>query len=74
MIFENKFERNRVGILKNIGSLIENPSFYGHLTAIENLTLLQKIYQCSKERIGKVLDLVGLSSTGNKKAGSFLWV
>lgn len=70
-IFEQNFEQNRVSILKNIGSLIDSPSFYGHLTAKENLLLLQKIYQCPKERITEVLSLVGLSNTGNKKAIQF---
>jgi lantibiotic transport system ATP-binding protein len=70
-IFGKSLGKNRIEILKNIGSLIESPSLYGHLTAIENLNLLQKIYQCPKERIQKVLDLVGLSSTGNKKTSQF---
>jgi len=65
------FQENRLAILKKIGSLIESPSLYGHLTAKENLTLLQKVYQCPKERIQYVLDLVGLPTTGNKKASQF---
>lgn len=70
-IFGMPFEKNRVDCLKKIGSLIESPSLYSHLTAYENLVLLQKIYQCPKERINKVLELVGLSDTGKKKAGRF---
>ncbi|RZJ66936.1 MAG: ABC transporter ATP-binding protein [Flavobacterium sp.] len=71
LIFGKTLEKNRFDILGNIGSLIENPSIYGHLTAIENLELLQKIYRCPKSRIAEVLELVGLSKTGNKKAGRF---
>lgn len=70
-IFGKSFENNRVEILKQIGSLIESPSLYGHLTAFENLTLLQKIYRCPKERIQEVLNLVGLPSTNNKKVSQF---
>ncbi|MDQ3109850.1 MAG: ABC transporter ATP-binding protein [Bacteroidota bacterium] len=70
-IFDKSFEENRIEILQNTGSLIESPSFYSHLTATENLALLQKIYQCPKERIKKVLEIVGLSQTGKKKAGKF---
>jgi ABC-type multidrug transport system ATPase subunit len=70
-IFGKSFEKSRVDILKRIGSLIESPSFYGHLTATENLLLLQKIYRCPKARIKEVLDLVGLHDTGNKKASQF---
>ncbi|MGG9964135.1 ABC transporter ATP-binding protein [Ferruginibacter sp. SUN106] len=71
VIFDKPLEKNRVAILKKTGSLIESPSLYGHLTATENLAVLQKIYQCPKERINEVLHLVGLAGTGNKKAGQF---
>jgi lantibiotic transport system ATP-binding protein len=65
------FQENRLPILKKIGSLIESPSLYGHLTAKENLSLLQKVYQCPKERIQEVLNLVGLPNTMGKKASQF---
>lgn len=65
------FKENRVSILKRVGSLIESPSIYGHLTATENLSLLQKIHQCPKERIHEVLEQVGLAHTQNKKAHQF---
>lgn len=70
-VFGEKFDNGRVEILRRIGSLIESPSIYGHLTAVENLKLLQKIYQCPKARIAEVLELVGLGGTGHKKAGQF---
>jgi lantibiotic transport system ATP-binding protein len=70
-IFGKPFEKNRVHILQKTGSLIESPSLYGHLTAVENLKLLQKVYQCPKERINEVLLLAGLPDTGNKKASQF---
>lgn len=64
-------DRHRVDILRRVGSLIESPSLYDHLTAHENLNLLQKIYQCPPQRIKEVLELVGLPHTGRKKAGKF---
>ena len=70
-IFEKDFDKNRVEILQNIGSLIESPSLYAHLTAIENLKILQKVYQCSKNRIPEIIEIVGLSNTGKKKTGKF---
>ena len=69
--FGKSMEKNRLEILRNIGSLIESPSLYGHLTARENLKLLQKIYQCPLTRIQEVLNLVGLANTGQKKASHF---
>jgi ABC-type multidrug transport system ATPase subunit len=70
-IFGKSFDAHRVEILRNIGSLIESPSLYDHLTASENLTVLRKIYRVSKVRIGDVLELVGLSDTGSKKVSQF---
>lgn len=70
-VFGKPFSENRIEILKNIGSLIEAPSLYAHLTARENLMIWQKIYQCPKERINEVLHIVGLENTGKKKAGKF---
>lgn len=70
-LFGQSFEENRTAILQQVGSLIESPSLYGQLSAKENLLVWQKIYQCPKSRIGDVLDLVGLSDTGSKKASQF---
>lgn len=70
-IFGKEFAQHRVSVLQHTGSLIESPSLYGHLTAVENLSLLQKVYQCKTERIAEVLKLVGLPDTGNKKASQF---
>lgn len=70
-IFDKPFETARIEILSSIGSLIEAPSLYAHLTAFENLLILQKVYQCPKERIKEVLEIVGLADTGKKKAGKF---
>ena len=70
-IFGKSFQDHRLEILQQTGSLIESPSLYTHLTAVENLLLLQKIYQCPKERIQKVLELVGLPGTGSKNVSQF---
>jgi ABC-2 type transport system ATP-binding protein len=60
-----------MGILKRTGSLIEQPSLYGHLTATENLEIYRRVYGASKVRILEVLKLVGLEKTGSKKAKQF---
>lgn len=70
-MFGKEFENHRIETLNRIGSLIEQPSLYGHLTAKENLKIYRKIYGVQKERIDKVLQLVGLEGTGNKKAKQF---
>ncbi len=70
-IFEKDFLTNRIHILKNTGSLIEQPSLYSHLTAKENLEVYRKIYGVDKSRITKVLQLVDLGGTANKKTKQF---
>lgn len=71
LVFGKPFERNRVEILRRTGAMIESPSIYGHLTATENLRVLQKVYNCPKNRIAEVLELVGLAKTGSKRASQF---
>lgn len=70
-IFNKNFNTNRIAILRQLGSLIESPSLYSHLTAAENLKIQQLIYQSAPTRIEEVLETVGLARTGNKKAGQF---
>jgi lantibiotic transport system ATP-binding protein len=70
-LFGKPFEINRVESLKRIGSLIESPSLYGHLTATENLRVWQKVYGGLPSRIEEVLKLVGLPNVGRKKASQF---
>ena len=70
-IFGQHLHSNRINILKKIGSLIETPSLYSHLTAKENLELYRPFYGVKKERIKEVLKIVGLEDTGKKTAKKF---
>jgi len=70
-IFGKRFADERIAILKNVGSMIESPSLYDHLSAAENLRLLQLIHRCPASRIAEVLALVGLADTGTKRAKQF---
>lgn len=70
-VFGQHLHLNRIHILKKIGSLIETPSLYGHLTAKENLEVYRSIYDASKGRISEVLKIVGLEDTGRKTAKRF---
>jgi lantibiotic transport system ATP-binding protein len=57
--------------LAYIGSLIENAPLYGNLTAKENLEVINTILGLPKERMEEVLEIVGLTHTGNKKVMNF---
>ncbi len=70
-LFGQNFQEHRIEILRKLGSLIEQPSLYGHLTAQENLEVYRVIYQCDRSRIKEVLKIVGLEQTGKKKAKQF---
>lgn len=70
-IFGKDFRDNRIEILKKVGSLIENPSLYGHLKASENLEVYREVYGATKARVGEVLRIVGLENTGRKKVSQF---
>jgi len=70
-LFGKQFSNNRIEILKKLGSLIEQPSLYLHLTAKENLEIYRLIYHCKKSRVDEVLKIVGLENTGRKKAKQF---
>ena len=50
-IFGQHLHTNRKAILGKIGSLIEIPSLYGHLTAKENLEVDRNTYGVSKARV-----------------------
>jgi lantibiotic transport system ATP-binding protein len=64
-IFGKRFDDDRMAILRSVGSMIESPSLYDHLSAAENLRLLQLIHRCPENRIDEVLELVGLGGTAS---------
>ena len=70
-IFGKTLERDRLDILRRIGSSIESPSLYLHLTAVENLEIWRRVFRCPPQRIRDVLELVDLSGTGQKRVGRF---
>ena len=70
-LFGRRFADDRIGILRRVGSMIESPSIYDHLTAAENLRVWQLVHRCARQRIDDVLDLVGLAGTGAKRAKHF---
>lgn len=71
-IFSQNLTQNRISILSKIGSLVETPTFYGHLTGYENLEAVRRIIQVNnKKRVDEVLRLVGLSNVKDKKVKNY---
>jgi lantibiotic transport system ATP-binding protein len=70
-LFGKHLQTNRIDILRRIGSLIEQPSLYLHLTGKENLEIFRLTYQCDKKRLDEVLQLVQLQHAAHKKVKSY---
>ncbi|MFD2657840.1 ABC transporter ATP-binding protein [Gracilibacillus thailandensis] len=70
-IFGKDLKSERINILKKVGSLVENPSYYPHLTAKENLEAIRKIVGVPKTRIDEVLKTVRLQDAANKKVKGY---
>lgn len=64
-------EKNRLEILRQTGSLIESPSYYGHLTGRENLEITALLKNVPKEQIQDVLKIVRMEKQQDKKAGQY---
>jgi ABC-type multidrug transport system ATPase subunit len=62
---------NRISILSQIGSLIEQPAIYHHLTGRENLMNRALLLQVPRKRVDEMLNLVHLSNAADKKAGQY---
>ena len=70
-LFNKNLKDNKIDILHKVGSIVENPSYYPHLTAFENLEAIRKILNVNPSRIEEVLKIVRLSEVGNKKVKNF---
>lgn len=65
-IFGKELQKDKLAILRRIGSLVEYPSYYGHLSAIDNLEAIRRILQVPKSRIDEVLEIVSLTGEARR--------
>lgn len=54
------YPKDRMAILREIGSFIEAPAFYGNLSGEENLDIIRKILKLPKSSVREALKTVGL--------------
>ncbi|MGD6974457.1 ABC transporter ATP-binding protein [Bacillus altitudinis] len=66
---DNSEKKNE--ILKSIGSIIETPMFYEHLSAKENLEIHLSYMGIVNSNIEKTLEMVGLKGTGKQSVSKF---
>ena len=62
---------NRLSVLRQVGSLIESPSYYGHLTGEENLRIVQTLRGVPEKNIREVLQIVRLDGQRGKKVAHY---
>ncbi|MBD2872440.1 ABC transporter ATP-binding protein [Paenibacillus arenilitoris] len=65
-VFGRPLHKERLKVLRKVGSLVEYPSYYGHLSAIDNLEAIRRILDAPAARIGEVLDIVGLAKEARR--------
>jgi ABC-type multidrug transport system ATPase subunit len=70
-VFGLDLQSNRIKILSQIGSLIEQPAIYAHLSGRENLLNRALLLQISEIRVDEMLSLVHLTDAAHKKAGQY---
>lgn len=70
-VFNKELKSNRIEILSQIGSLIEQPAIYAHLTGKENLLNRALLLQVPTSRVDEMLKLVHLTDAAHKKAGQY---
>lgn len=70
-IFGKDIRKDKLSILKKVGSLVEYPSYYGHLTAYENLEAVRILLDAPKSRIEEVLSIVRLTKDAKRPVKGF---
>jgi len=64
--------RDRQEALRHVGGFVDDPTFYGNMSARRNLRMLGGMSgEVTEERITEVLEMVGLSERGQSKVGGY---
>jgi lantibiotic transport system ATP-binding protein len=70
-LFERLAARERLTSLRRIGSLVETPSLYLHLTGRENLEIHRRLLNLQRRNIDEALATVDLTSAANRLVRSY---
>jgi len=70
-VFGQEFGKHKLSILSRVGSLVESPSYYGHLSAYENLEAIRRIIRVPKSRIDEVLGIVRLTKDARRPVSGY---
>lgn len=64
-------EKSRQEILKSVGSLIEAPSYYGHLSGRENMEIIRRLLDLSRKNIEDAIHIVRMENQMGKKVKNY---
>jgi ABC-2 type transport system ATP-binding protein len=64
--------RHRTEVLPRVGALVETPALYGYMSGIDNLKAFAHLLGgASRERMGEVVELVGLAGRERDRVNSY---
>ncbi|WP_413374698.1 ABC transporter ATP-binding protein [Paenibacillus taichungensis] len=70
-VFGKDLNKHRPSILNQTGSLIESPSYYGHLTGLENMKVMQRLRNVPNKNIDEALKIVRLENQKHKQTDQY---
>lgn len=71
-IFDQDLKKDRLSILGKVGSLVETPTYYGHLSGYENLEAARRLLRIDNaDRVKDVIKIVQLEGAKDKKVKNY---
>jgi ABC-2 type transport system ATP-binding protein len=70
-LFEQPLQEQLPMVFSKIGSLVESPALYLHLSGIDNMKYIAKLRNIPENKIHETLELVDLTKDSNRKAKNY---
>lgn len=70
-LFGQPMKAGRIAALRRVGSMVESPAPYPHLTGRENLEIHRRLLNLPKSRVDEVLETVDLLAAGDRLARNY---
>ncbi|GIN73285.1 bacitracin ABC transporter ATP-binding protein [Bacillus sp. J14TS2] len=70
-VFGKNIRKSRSAILQNTGSLVESPSYYGHLTGLENMLVMKRLRNVPMKNVDEAFRIVRLDKQKDKKVNQY---
>lgn len=70
-LFGQDLRQHRMSVLQRVGSLIESPSLYRHLSGRDNLEVLRRQLGLPQKRIDEVLEIVRLTADAHRRVNEY---